>query len=387
MTDTSTATPVAGQRIALPSGIGQVVLVLQGGGALGAYQVGVYQALHEAGIEPDWVIGTSIGAINASLIAGNDPANRMSRLKDFWCRVQHGPWQQAASSVPMVGGLLSNWLTIAGGIGGFFTPNALAFAGPQVPLGADSAGYYSTAPLQETLNALVDFERINTHATRLTVGAANVRTSEMRYFDSQVMPLDARHVMASGALPPAFPAVRIDGELYWDGGILSNTPVEAVFDDHPRRNSLMFAVHIWNPRGLEPETIWQVMNRQKDVQYSSRAVTHITRQKQLHRLRHVVSELVRRMPEQLRQTEEVKDLAEYGCVTRMHVVRLLAPAIDGEDHTKDIDFSAAGIKARWAAGYADTNRLLAKAPWEGEFDPIEGFILHEAHAGTEVVSG
>ena len=148
------------------------------------------------------------------------------------------------------------------------------------------------------MNALVDFTRINTHATRLTVGAANVRTSEMRYFDSRVMPLDARHVMASGALPPAFPAVRIDGELYWDGGILSNTPVEAVFDDHPRRNSLVFAIHIWNPRGSAPETIWQVMNRQKDVQYSSRAVTHITRQKQLHRLRHVVSELVRRMPEQ-----------------------------------------------------------------------------------------
>jgi len=254
-------------------------------------------------------------------------------------------------------------------------------------LGAEAAAYYSTAPLEETLSGLVDFDRINRGATRLTVGAANVRTSEMRYFDSRSMPLSVRHVMASGALPPAFPAIRIDGELYWDGGILSNTPVEAVFDDDPRHNSLVFAVHIWNPSGSEPETIWQVMNRQKDVQYSSRAVSHVARQKQLHRLRHVVSELVRRMPESERQSNVVRDLAEYGCLTRMHVVRLLAPTIDGEDHMKDIDFSAAGICARWEAGLADTRAVIAKTPWQGEFDPIEGVILHEARPGTHVTSG
>ncbi len=371
----------------LPVGIGQIVLVLQGGGALGAYQVGVYQALHEAGIEPDWVIGTSIGAINASIIAGNRPAERMSRLKVFWQSVEHGPFQQALGAMRPWGTMASRWLTMTSGIGSFFKPNPLAFMGTHIPLGADAAGYYSTAPLQTTLHELVDFELINQNRTRLTVGAANVRTSEMRYFDSRDMPLDARHVMASGALPPAFPAVRIDGDLYWDGGILSNTPVEAVFDDYPRRNSLVFAVHIWKPDGLEPETIWQVLNRQKDIQYSSRAATHIARQKQLHRLRHVVSELVTRMPEQLRQDPEVQDLAGYGCLTRMHVVRLLAPTLDGEDHTKDIDFSPAGIHARWAAGYEDTQRLIAMAPWEGEFDAIEGFILHETKAGTEVVSG
>ena len=372
--------------VALPSSLGQIVLVLQGGGALGAYQVGVYQALHEAGIEPDWVIGTSIGAINASLIAGNDAADRMARLKEFWSRIQHGPFQQAMSSLPLIGGMAATWLTMAGGIGNFFKPNPFAFAGAHVPLGADAAGFYSTAPLEATLGDLVDFARINQGATRLTVGAANVRTSEMRYFDSKTMDLSARHVMASGALPPAFPAVRIDGELYWDGGILSNTPVEAVFDDNPRRNSLVFAVHIWNPNGSEPETIWQVLHRQKDVQYSSRAVTHIMRQKQLHRLRHVVSELVKRIPETERQSNAVRELAEYGCLTRMHVVRLLAPTIDGEDHTKDIDFSPSGIQTRWAAGYEDTRRLIAKAPWDGDFDPIEGFILHEARAGSEVTS-
>lgn len=376
--------PSQGAR--LPSDIGQIVLVLQGGGALGAYQVGVYQALHEAGIEPDWVIGTSIGAINASLIAGNEPAQRMERLKAFWSDVQFRPHHQTLTSIPFCGGLLANWLTIAGGTPGFFTPNPWAFSGLHTPLGAEAAGYYSTAPLRETLDGLVDFERINRQAARLTVGAANVRTSEMRYFDSRDMPLDTKHVMASGALPPAFPPVRIDGDLYWDGGILSNTPVEAIFDDYPRRNSLVFAVHIWNPHGPEPNTIWEVMNRQKDVQYSSRAMTHIARQKQLHRLRHVVTELVNRIPEQLRQDEDVQDLAGYGCLTRMHVVRLLAPTIAGEDHTKDIDFSATGIAARWAAGYADTARVIAKAPWNDAFDPIEGFILHEARPGMDVVT-
>ncbi len=328
----------------------QIVLVLQGGGALGAYQVGVYQALHEAGIEPDWVIGTSIGAINASIIAGNKPTDRMSRLKAFWQSVEYSPFQQALGTMPLWGTMASRWLTMTSGIASFFKPNPLALMGTHMPLGAGAAGYYSTAPLQTTLNELVDFTLVNQNTTRLTVGAASVRTSEMHYFDSRDMPLDARHVMASGALPPAFPAVRIDGDLYWDGGILSNTPVEAVFDDYPRRNSLVFAVHIWKPDGLEPETMWQILNRQKDIQYSSRAATHIARQKQLHRLRHVVSELVTRMPEQLRQDPEVQDLAGYGCLTRMHVVRLLAPTLDGEDHTKDIDFSPAGIHARWAAG-------------------------------------
>jgi NTE family protein len=373
--------------VELPADTKQVVLVLQGGGALGAYQAGVYQALHEAGIEPNWVIGTSIGAINASLIAGNDPPDRMERLRGFWRRVEHGPFHQAMSSLPLVGGLAANWLTMVGGIGAFFQPNPMAFAGVHMPLGTEAAAYYSTAPLEATLGELVNFDRINRGETRLTVGAANVRTSEMRYFDSSAMRLTTRHVMASGALPPAFPAIRIDGELYWDGGILSNTPVEAVFDDVPRRNSLVFAVHIWNPHGPEPETIWQVMSRQKDVQYSSRAVTHVARQKQLHRLRHVVTELVKLMPEAERQSNVVRDLAEYGCLTRMHVVRLLAPTLDGEDHMKDIDFSPAGIRARWEAGVADTRRVIAKAPWRGEFDPIEGVILHEARAGTDVISG
>lgn len=378
---------VPARRRRIPKELGQIVLVLQGGGALGAYQVGAYQALHEAGVEPDWVIGTSIGAINASLIAGNAPKDRLERLQEFWSRMQHSPWVELLGAWSPMGMLATNLTTIVQGIPAFFRPNLPAFLGFQLPLGSESAGYYDTSPLARTLSELVDFDRINGRGTRLTVGAANVRTSEMRYFDNRDMDLNVRHVMASGALPPAFPAIRIDGDLYWDGGILSNTPVEAVFDDNPRKDSVIFAVHIWNPQGPEPDTIWQVMSRQKDIQYSSRAVSHIARQKQIHRLRHVIAELVRRLPDKEQKTEAVRELAAYGCLTRMHVVRLLAPPFEGEDHTKDIDFSPRGIRCRWEAGYADTNRVLELAPWSGDFDPVEGFILHEARPGVMMTAG
>jgi NTE family protein len=370
---TEKATIAAG-RPQLP---GQVVLVLQGGGALGAYQVGVYRALSEAGVEPDWVIGTSIGAINASLIAGNAPGERFAAMEEFWNRVEHSDIQRLFSGTPLVGTMLSNWLTLVGGVPPFFRPNTGAFVSLHAPLGADNAGYYSTQPLHETLEELVDFSLVNKGPVRLTVGAANVRTGEMKYFDSRDMPLRAEHVMASGALPPAFPAIRIDGDLYWDGGILSNTPVEAVFDDNPRRDSIVFTVHLWNPGGREPDTIWQVMNRHKDIQYSSRALSHIKRQRQLHRLRHIVKELAMLLPEDLRKGAAVRELESYGCLTKMHVVRLLAPSLKGEDHMKDIDFSRIGIRTRSEAGYRDTMRVLDTRPWERESDPLEGFVLHE----------
>jgi NTE family protein len=356
---------------------GQIVLVLQGGGALGSYQAGVYEALHEAGLEPDWIIGTSIGAINASLIAGNEPENRVAQLREFWRRVELRPFPTFPGMLPSMSDALSYWSTISSGIPGFFRLNPLAQLGANYSLGPDRAGYYSTAPLKETLLDLVDFSRVNQCSPRLTVGAAHVRTSQMRYFDNRDAELGVDHVMASGALPPAFPPVRIDNELYWDGGILSNTPTEAVFDDNPRKNSVIFAVHMWNPTGAEPETMADVFNRQKDIQYSSRIATHIARQQQTHRLRHVISELVAQLPEHERRNEAVKELAAYGCPTRMHVVRLLAPMLERENHTKDIDFSASGIRQRWQAGYTHTKSVLEQRPWDGEFDPLDGVILHE----------
>jgi len=265
----------------------------------------------------------------------------------------------------------------------FFEPQPAAFLSPHLPLGPDAAGYYSTHPLMSTLEELIDFDQLNSGDVRLTVGASKVSNSEMVYFDSRDMEIDVRHIMASGALPPAFPAVRIDGELYWDGGILSNTPVEVVFDDNPRRSSLVLAVHIWNPHGPEPRSIWEVMNRQKDLQYSSRSTAQIKRQRQLHRLRHIIAELGALVPESTR-SNAVAEMKSYGCTTTMHVVRLLAPSLDYEDHSKDIDFSPEGIRQRREAGYRHTMETIEQAPWRGKFDPLEGFILHEACGGEMV---
>jgi NTE family protein len=362
---------------------GQVVLVLQGGGALGAYQGGVYQALHEAGVEPDWIVGTSIGAINASIIAGNKPEDRMPRINEFWQRVEACDYWGAFPAWAGAGDALSAWMTLTSGISGFFEPHTRAFYGAHTPLGPDCAGYYSTAPLRKTLEELVDFDFLNRSKVRLTVGAAHVRSSVMHYFDSRDMPLTVSHIMASGALPPAFPAVRVDGELYWDGGILSNTPAERIFEDKPRRSSLIFAVHLWNPTGGEPDTIWEILHRHKDIQYSSRIASHIVRQRESHRLRHVITELLKYVPAEAHKDPMVKELASYSCRTRMHVVRLLAPRLDNESHIKDIDFTPAGIRARWEAGYADTNRALTRQAWLDEYDLLEGVILHEPDPGVE----
>jgi NTE family protein len=362
---------------ASPRDVGQVVLVLQGGGALGAYQVGVYQALHEAGMVPQWVIGTSIGAINGSIIAGNPPAQRMDKLTRFWRMVQQqeagnlGAWWSALSHA------LANYKIYTGGVDGFFKPNPRAAGDVNAAVGVEQAAFYSTAPLRDTLAALIDFDYINAQHGRLTLGAVNVGSGEMHYFDSRREPLCVEHVMASGALPPAFPAIRIDGEAYWDGGIYSNTPIEAVMDDVPRRNSLIFSANVWHPQGPEPQSIWQVMGRQKDIQYASRVKSHVRRQQQIHRMRHVIRELGKYLPAAKRDDAEVRELLDFGCATVMHVVPLLAPRLEREDHSKDIDFSAAGIEARWQAGYADTRRQLELAPWQRPVDTMDGVIIHE----------
>lgn len=358
------------------SDLGQKVLALQGGGAIGAFQAGVYQALSEHGVEPDWIVGTSIGAINGAIIAGNTKQDRLPRLHEFWNRVA------IDGSVPglfhkQFEAIALNWKAITMGVSGFFSPNPFAFLNPDLSLGVDHAGYYSTEPLRQTLHDLVNFEMLNAGALRLTVGTANVRASEMRYFDSRDETIDVRHIMASGALPPAFPAVEIDGEHYWDGGILSNTPVEIVFDDHPRNSSVIFSVHLWNTDGPVPQTMRDVASRQKEMRYASRSLSHIKRQRQIHDLRHVVNDLAEFIPEHLRDDPVVKELLDYGCQTRMHVIRLLAPALDQEDYSKDIDFSRVGIQARWSAGYRQATQMLADRPWRQLHDPREGFILHE----------
>ena len=268
-----------------PAVAGQVVLVMQGGGAQAAYQGGVYQALHEANLEPDWVIGTSIGAINGSIIAGNKVASRLERLREFWSRIESRPtWP----SGPMFGNAANHFSTLLTGVPGFFLPNAAFLWGPEAAVGVEHAALYSVDPLRKLLPELVDFDLVNSGKPRFTLGLVSVRSGQIRYFDSRDEKIGLDHVLGSSAVPPTFPAVRIDGEAYWDGGIYSNTPVEAVFDDYPRRSSVVFAVQIWHSRGVEPESVAQVFARQKDIMFGSRSRSHIAAQARLHRLRHVV---------------------------------------------------------------------------------------------------
>jgi NTE family protein len=350
---------------------GQIVLVLQGGGALGAYQLGVYQALHEAGIEPDWVIGTSIGAINGAIIAGNPPERRLDQLREFWHRMERNsfgfPPCRARSPMRLRWGrayrrsLSLTWRR--GGIRRRASASSMhRFIKPRL--------------CAARWKRWSDFDYLNAKHMRLTVGAVNARSGAMRYFDTRSEPLCVEHVMASGALPPAFPAVRIDSEPYWDGGIYSNTPIEAVLDDEPRRSSVIFSVQVWNPDGSEPESVLDVLDKHKENQYASRA-SNIEQQRKLHRLRHVIRELTKHLPQEELAQADVRELASWGCGTDMHVVSLRAPRIGNEDHTKDIDFSASGIRARWQAGYDDTQRFITLRPWDQPIDPIEGIAIHE----------
>ena len=354
--------------------------MFQGGGALGAYQGGVYQALHEAGIEPDWVIGTSIGAINAAIIAGNDVASRLDRLREFWARIERKPSWGDTPLANMAGHAAEYFMTIFGGVSGYYSPNRALAWGLNALVGVEHAAFYTIDELRKTISDVVDFERIKAGKPRLTVGAVNVRTGKMHYFDSRNVPITLDHVLASGAVPPGFPAIRIDGDPYWDGGLYSNTPIEVVFDDNPRRDSVVFSVQIFPIAGPEPESVWQVLSRQKDIQFASRADSHIPRQEHIHQLRHMVRELVRLMPESLRETPEVKEMAGYGCGTLMHIVRINATPLDHEDYLRDLDFSSAGIERRWQSGYADTMRTLDRRPWEAPIDPMVGVAVHDSDA-------
>ena len=350
---------------------GQVVLVLQGGGALGAYQVGVFQALAEAGIEPDWVIGTSIGAINAAIIAGNPPEKRVQRLAEFWDMVR-----SAEIGSGFAGGSISrqalNWNIIVRGVPGFFRPHA------PFEWHTRQISYYDTAPLAETLGRLIDFDRLNDkRKTRASFGAVNVRSGQMHYFDTRDMRLDVRHVMASGSLPPAFPAVEIEGEHFWDGGIYSNTPVETVMNDRPRVDSLIFSVNLWHGEAELPSSIAEVNARAKDIQFASRADHNVEAENKLHRLRHVIRELGMALPENARIDPHIRELLSWGCHSTMHMLRFHAPRLPDEDASKDIDFSADGIRARWQAGHADGLRALEQRPWNTKAGVLDGILVHD----------
>ncbi len=363
-----------------PHGL-RVVLVLQGGGALGAYQAGVYQALHEHQLMPDWIVGTSIGAINAALLAGNPEAIRLQRLREFWERVAHRdgidlarlPDAQRHSSV-----WLSTVDTVLRGVPGFFTPRRFSLfpAGLAVP--PEAASFYDTVALAGTLDELIDFDYLNAPGgIRLTVNAMKVTSGELVGFDNTTQALRSEHIRASGALPPGFPPVRIDGELYWDGGLYSNTPLETVLDDQPHVDALCFMVDLWSADGPEPTTLDEVQTRQKDVTFASRSKRHIEDYLRTYRLQHKLRQLYAALPEHAQTDAEVEALAALGCDSTLHVVRLPYAGRDWHMAAKDINFSQGSIAWRWEQGYHDALRAIAHPGWLSAGSDETGLVVHE----------
>jgi NTE family protein len=343
----------------------KVALVLQGGGALGSYQAGVYEALATSQYLPDWVAGISIGAINAAIIAGNAPEHRVAKLRAFWEGIT-GPriaWPGVAEG-GLFGGLADDKRFAAVGAllfgqPGFFAPRpASAWWG-----GGGVTSFYDTSALKSTLERLVDFDRINAKEIRFSVGAVNVRTGNFAYFDNADTVIRAEHVMASGALPPGFPAVEIDGEHYWDGGLISNTPLKYVLEYYPRRSRLSFQVDLFHAGGALPTDLEAVAEREKDVRFSSRTRAGTDTLKTMHDLRHDLNTLWEELPAELRALPAAKRLRAFSCVTTMDIVQIIYLPHDGQGHSKDYEFSRATMQARWAAGLADARVTLAASPW------------------------
>ncbi|OWW21112.1 patatin-like phospholipase family protein [Noviherbaspirillum denitrificans] len=359
----------------------RVALVLQGGGALGAYQAGVYQALHEHGLTPDWVVGTSIGAINGAIIAGNKRPQRLDRLKAFWDEVAHSDlldMRKVPDSARRLNTLFTTIDTVAQGVPGMY---ALRWFNPFFagwPVEAESASFYDTMPLEETLKRLVDLDCLNTSSgIRLTVSAIKVTCGQLANFDTAHQAVNIKHVMASGALPPGFPPVRIDGDLYWDGGLYSNTPLETVLADEPRVDTICFMVDLWSPDGPEPNTLEQVYTRQKDVLYASRSRRHIDAYLRGHRLRRLVRTLRAKVPDHLLSEDVLRELDKVGIDTTMHIVRLAYAGRDWQMASKDINFSKGSIEWRWEQGYQDAMRAIDHGAWRAEAPEGAGVLVHE----------
>ena len=359
----------------------RIVLVLQGGGALGAYQAGVYQAMHEHGLVPDWIVGTSIGAINAALIAGNEEHNRVQRVKAFWDRVSHpdGIDMNRVSDTQRRSNIWLNTLdTVMRGVPGFFSPRLFSGFPFGMTVPAEEASFYDTTPLRETLKELVDFDYLNAEGgMRLTVNAVNVRTGELAHFDSQTGQLCADHVRASGSLPPAFAPVRIDGELYWDGGLYSNTPLESVLRELPGGDTICFMVDLWSAEGDEPITMDEVSTRQKDVTFASRSKRHIDDYSNTHALQHKLRDLYARLPAGERTAEDQRQLLALGCDATLHIVRIPYAGRDWHMAAKDVNFSKGSIEWRWDQGYHDAQRAIKHAGWLATVSEDTAVVVHE----------
>jgi NTE family protein len=339
-----------------------VALVLQGGGALGAYQAGVYEALAEAGIYPNWVAGISIGAINCALIAGNAPEARVDKLRAFWEEITSNPWNEWSSAPSGDATRLwqnqwSSSLALIAGSPGFFAPR---YPPPWFyPAGTVNAtSLYDTSRLRTTLERLVDFDRLNAAPIRLSIGAVNVRSGNFVYFDTQTHTIGPDHIMASGALPPGFPPIEIEGEQYWDGGLVSNTPLDWVVESQPHFDTLAFQVDLWSARGELPRSLMEVSTRQKEIQYSSRTRASTDSFKRIQRLRRVMADLLDKLPEELGRSPEAALLRKVADRKVYNIVHLNYRPKDYEGPAKDYEFSRRSMEDHWRAGYYDAVRTL-----------------------------
>jgi NTE family protein len=382
----------ASRQIQLPQ-YETIALMLQGGGALGAYQAGVYQGLAEEGIQPNWIAGISIGALNTAIIAGNAPEHRVARLLEFWetiCQPAFAPplppfMEQAlfnsSDSVRKAFTAMQATGAIVQGQKGFFVPR---FPPPMPTVSGppQDASYYDTSPMKATLEKLCDFDRINSGETRVSVGAVNVGTGNFAYFDNTRMKLRPEHFIASGALPPGFGAMEIDGEYYWDGGLMSNTPLYEVLQTTPRRDTLAFQVDLWSAIGPVPDNITDVQGRMKDIQYSSRTrlVTDMLQRSQ--RFRHVLREVLERVPSEHRDDPWCKLADELYCSKRYNVIHLIYRHKEYEGHFKDFQFGLSTMREHWESGLQDIRASLTQPDWLAMPENDAGFVTHDIHRDT-----
>jgi NTE family protein len=371
------------------------VLVLQGGGALGSYQAGAYQALCHFDFEPEWVAGISIGAINAAIIAGNPSEKRVARLKEFWDLVSSPvSWNPITKSDR--GRSLFNETSAAliatFGVPGFFTPRL-----PPAPLwppgSPQSQSYYDTSPLRKTLERLVDFDRINDLQCRLSVGAVGVTSGNFRYFDNFEFSklgkkIGPEHIMASGALPPGFPSIEIEGEHYWDGGIASNTPLDYVLDEEVDRDLLIFQIDLFSARGALPETLLDAAEREKDIRFSSRTRMNTDKNRQIHNARRAVRDLIGKLPDYLKNDPSVELLRKASKENTVTVVHLIYKSKNYESSSKDYDFSHVGMVEHWGAGVRDVHLSMRHKDWLERPQSGETMVTYDLTGdGTETLDG
>ena len=364
-----------------PEGCDRIALVLQGGGALGAYQAGVYQALHEAEIEPDWVSGVSIGAINSALIAGNSRKQRLEKLRTFWERITDRKiWHYTPDGdlFRKARNAASSWMTMMCGQPGFFSPRNpspwLSLAGAQT-----ATSYYDNTPLMETLDELVDFSLINEKTTRFSVGAVNVLTGNFVYFDNVHEVIGPEHIAASGALPPALPMVKIGTDHFWDGGIVSNTPLQHLLDQEDRLNTLIFQVDLFSARGVLPRDIQDVMARHKDIMYSSRTRYNTDVYRRIHTWKSKLYHVLKKLPDDQLSDEERKLKHELSDLPEIAILQLIYQQKAYEGHAKDYEFSGTSMREHWQSGYEDTRRTLKRQDWLSMPPDGAGLLVHDVH--------